>query len=62
MIILIGLVLLIYGFISYKYPFMKYRNQSNATMPDWLPTLQKVSGVLLMIAGGLLILTSLMLQ
>lgn len=62
MTLLIGLVLLIYGFISYKYPFMKYKNKSNANMPDWLPALQKVSGVLLMIAGGLLILASLMLQ
>lgn len=61
MILLIGLVLLIYGFISYKFPFMTYRNKSTAHMPEWLPTLQKVSGILLMIAGGLLILTSLML-
>lgn len=62
MILLIGLVLMIYGFISYKYPFMKVRNKTHANRPDWLLALQKVSGILLMIAGGLLILTSLMLQ
>lgn len=62
--VVIGIILLVYGWYSYTHPIKKHNKgpERKQALPEWLPLLEKFGGVLLMIVGGLLILVSFMLQ
>lgn len=60
MLILIGLALIVYGYLSFKYSDRWATNaQKRAArthFPEWFPLLIKVGGILFVVTGILLIL------
>ena len=64
MLILIGIGLLVYGYLSYTHPLEKKNGRgqpvSRSPMPEWVPVLHKIGGLLFMIIGGLLIVISIL--
>ncbi|MCC5895363.1 MAG: hypothetical protein JJU16_07885 [Alkalibacterium sp.] len=61
MLLLVGLALIVYGYISFKYSDKKktghHRAGTDSQFPEWFPKLQKVGGLLFIIMGLLLCLT-----
>lgn len=61
MLLIIGLALIVYGYLSFKYSDKRkpgnHRRNNNSNLPEWFPQLQKLGGLLFMIIGFLLCLT-----
>ncbi len=64
MLTLIGIGLLVYGYLSYTHPLEKKKGRrqavSRSPMPEWVPVLHKIGGLLFMVIGGLLIVISIL--
>lgn len=61
MLLIIGIAMILYGYITFKYSHKKGtgkdRNNQSAQLPEWFPLMYKFGGLLLIIIGLLLSLT-----
>lgn len=59
MLLIIGIALILYGYVTFKYSYKRRNKKGNQSvqLPEWFPLMHKLGGLLLIIIGLLLSLT-----